>query len=33
MNSHPKATSDPVLEIIEEWVAGYEREALSEDGD
>lgn len=33
MNSHPNATSDPVLRIIKEWVEGYEREQFSEDGD
>ena len=33
MNSHPNTTSDPVLKIIEEWVAAYEREGFSEDGD
>lgn len=33
MNAHRNATGDAVSEVIEEWVAGYKREALSEDGD
>ena len=33
MNAHPNAQADRVSEIIEGWVAGYKREATSEDGD
>lgn len=33
MNAHANAPADRVSEIIEDWVAGYKREAVSEDGD
>ena len=33
MNAHAKAPADRVAEIIEDWVAAYKHEAVSEDGD
>ena len=33
MNAHPNTTTSQVSEIIEDWVAAYKREAISEDGD
>ena len=33
MTTKPNTPSDPVRRIVEEWVAGYERESFSEDGD